>query len=156
MKVYVVTSGESSESDYRIRGVYADMEKAEHAKKLCGSANDIEEYRVNHIFKTPSSRFWHCVEMGRDGHTKTVKIEDGENEDGNENAVQYIPYCLWHYGTKSDLMVFHMWAKDEAHAVKIANEKRVALIANNEWIVDKTEWKKRHPEWIATDIIEHS
>ena len=29
--------------------------------------------------------------------------------------------------------IFSIWAKDEKHAIKIANERRVQLIANNEW-----------------------
>jgi len=28
---------------------------------------------------------------------------------------------------------FYIWAKDEMHAVKIANERRVQLIASNQW-----------------------
>jgi len=33
-------------------------------------------------------------------------------------------------------MVAHVWATDEVHAIKIANEHRAQLIANNEWLPD--------------------
>jgi hypothetical protein len=37
---------------------------------------------------------------------------------------------------------FYMWAKDELHAVKIANERRIRLIESNSWDVDWDKWKE--------------
>jgi hypothetical protein len=39
-------------------------------------------------------------------------------------------------------MDFYMWAKDELHAVKIANERRIRLIESNSWDVDWDKWKE--------------
>jgi hypothetical protein len=37
---------------------------------------------------------------------------------------------------------FDVWAKDESHAVKIANERRVQLIASGQWEADWEAWRR--------------
>jgi acyl-CoA reductase-like NAD-dependent aldehyde dehydrogenase len=46
---------------------------------------------------------------------------------------------------------FYMWAKDEEHAVKIANERRAALVAANVWTTNYDAWERLTNEWKELD-----
>lgn len=112
---YVVTRGEYS--DYRICGVYLTQEEAGEAATFFGG--DIEEWQVGNVPRPPKGMMAWRVIMGRDGTTHHAYGETHEDIGEDERF--------------SESWAFHMWARDKEHAVKIANERRVQLIANNQW-----------------------
>ena len=129
--LYLVTDG--TYSDYRVCGVYDTRQRASYAKRLFSSDNDIEEYALNDLPKHPRGTMKYSVIMDRDGNSK----EAGRVGASNGIEFDWKP-CGW-----DDLVEFEMWAKDEEHAVKIANERRIQLIASGEWTADLREWANR-------------
>lgn len=125
MKIYIVTKGEYS--DYRIRGVFTDREKADKFLDSITTKygdNTIEEWDAN-IPDSPKSYKYFFVKMSKSGDVKYV--------------------CTSYYFSSKEeisfrfseeLMFSYQFAKDEKHAVKIANERRTRLIAENKWGVD--------------------
>jgi hypothetical protein len=137
-KVYIVSEGEYS--DYHINGVYSTKEKAEFAHKLFGIGEDwdgkpveIEEWELDALPNHPPGMFWYEVRMNENGNVEKVHTADAT--DANEKWTdEWRPY-----GDKRSVL-FSQWAKDETHAIKIANEKRVQLIASGEWTTNHDEW----------------
>ena len=77
--------------------------------------------------------------MDRDGNSTCNRrsvgdydIEESECPDG----------FYWQPRHDKKHVIFLMWAKDEIHAVKIANEHRTQLIATNKWNTDWECWYK--------------
>ena len=133
MKIFIVTSGEYS--DYGINAVFSTKENAEKYIGTIYSSDriEIEEWGVDEdmalINKIRSGEIAvYMVSMFKNGNIEKIKKEE-------PLAVRWIKvalageYSLW---TENRL---GMWviAKNEKHAIKIVNEKRVQLIANNEW-----------------------
>lgn len=112
---YVVTTGEYS--SYSIRGVYSTREKADYAARLYGG--DVEEYEIDALPDHPEGMVNIYVFMEKDGKARTMH-QDPDTE--------IRPPSFY----KGELHV-STWAKDEAHAIKIANEIRGQKIALNEW-----------------------
>jgi len=121
--IFIVTSG--SYSDYRINAVFKNKEKAERYAKAFGG--DIEEYEPNPFDKQLSKGYYpYQVHMNREGSTEKYGVNCG---DGKSN-------CNWfanNYEHAEIYLVANMWAKNETHAIKIANERRTWCIANNTW-----------------------
>ena len=127
-KLYLVAAGEYS--DYHLCGIYSTLDKAEYAKKLY-DANEIEEYTLDEIPAHPKGMLLYSVAMKPDGNDSRVYQRDAsEAEDAYE----------WKSYGKSERFEFQMWARDEEHAIKIANERRAQLIANNLINIDWEEW----------------
>jgi hypothetical protein len=125
MKVYIITKGEYS--DYHICGVFSTMKVAKKASDLYGGDVEIEEHKLDVIPDHPVDHLWYSVFMTKEGDTKNVSLSDSTAS----RKVEWQP--AFELGVE-----FFMWAKDEKHAIKIANERRIQLIANNEWT---TNWK---------------
>lgn len=125
-KVYLVTDGYYS--DYRVRGVYSTMEKAEQAKLLYAADNDIEKYELDAVPDSPPGLVPFVVTITSSGDVRNAY---------RESADQFSP--RWHvtnwYGDPCGL--FYMWARDEQHAVKIANEWRAQIAALGLWDIYK-------------------
>jgi len=129
--VYVVATGEYS--DWRIASICSTSEKAELVHDAIGSENRIYEYVLDAYDDSIDQGLscWRIV-MRRDGDTmRSFKTEPtGEMPCWN----------VWEkYETQTDYpsrLVGVMWACDEQHAVKIANEKRAQMIALGEWAPD--------------------
>lgn len=131
-KVYLVTAGEYS--DYHLCSVHSTAEKANLAKKLFASENDIKEFEVDSIPDHPEGLFPYCVFMDKEGCVRWIglkSVEDFEPESGKPT-------------TDGKTVVFSMWAEDETHAIKIANEQRIGLILSGEWTSGWNEWLERH------------
>jgi len=130
MKVYVVTTGQYS--DYGITAICSTKEMGEYANLLYGDeANGVDEWEVDELPKHPEGKLPFTVQMKESGDSE-VKRE----------SIGYFKEKCEPYGD-DETFCFDVWAKDEQHAVKIANEKRVQLIANGEWTVSWETWKKR-------------
>ena len=133
MKIFIVTSG--AYSDYHIDAVFSTKENAERYNKIhaSGDFEDIEEFEVdedmaliNRIRDEKITIYLVC--MDRDGNVKEIRKESPrislveELLAGKHRRVLY-----------ADCMDLCVIAKDEKHAIKIVNEKRTQMIANNEW-----------------------
>lgn len=122
-KVFVVTEG--SYSDYKIMGVFDSKEKAELF--VSSFYGDIEEYEINPYDEQLSNGYKsYEVHMDRNGSTEEYGVGCG-NGKPNDN------YFADNYADNKIHMVANMWAKDEKHAIKIANERRAEYLANNSW-----------------------
>ena len=129
MKIYIVTSG--CYSDYHIDTVFTNKKTAEvFADKIDGEAEAWETSPSDLIDKITHNKIF-CVRMNKEGNTDLVMEEDFDVCD-IENAIEKKTEIFKAVNGYS--MITYMFAKDEKHAVKIANERRVQLIANNEWI----------------------
>ena len=154
VSVYIVTAG--SYSQYHICAVYDTKEAAEyHVEHLLGRERDdamVEEYELNPHRQIVADRLKpFVVEMGRDGTTYAVCAKSVDSVVGAQDC-----FCLSRtiYGSlvkelgalwpsrEEGLVIakqlpmvgmFHVLATDEQHAVKIANERRARLIAENGW-----------------------
>lgn len=124
-KVYMVTDGWYS--DYRVLGIYSTKAKAEKAKVLFNADNDIDSIDLDVVPKTPRGMLKWVVEMDRNGNVKDVSRENCDYP--MDRASVWKPF-------DSDVTYLRaaLWAKDEEHAVKIANEWRTRIVANNLWI----------------------
>lgn len=135
-KVFVVTTG--SYSSYKIRAVFSKEKLAKNFLKYLKSvmdyeANDlIEEYILDE--DTPKSwkkgYFSYEVTMSKNGDVLEV-IKFSDEEDCIKGHIYF--YKVGH----NDLARFSLFARDEKQAIKIVNEKRAQLIANNSWGINK-------------------
>lgn len=128
--IYLVTTGDYS--DYHVLGAYSTKTKAERAQDLY-QAYDIEEYELDDMPDAPPGLVYWRVEMDRDGNTQHIMRQSAPGEP---------PVMDWRPGFgkigAQPYVAFSVWAKDEAHAIKIANERRTRLIADGEWTTDHT------------------
>lgn len=131
-KIYIITCGQYS--DYHIVGIYDDKELAEERLPLYDAKYryaDIKEYELNPQVDHPKGLLPYSVKMDIEGNAKAER-----------ESIACFSGREWEpYGDNKSVS-FEMWAKDEAHAIKIANERRVQLIANNQWMTDFNEWRK--------------
>jgi hypothetical protein len=133
MNVYIVTDG--SYSDYHILGVYSTKEKAEDARYLYASENPIEDIELDLIpIVPPGMKRWR-VEIFKDGLVDEIKRISCNDDDAEAMFHRY-----WEYSTSKRMdrvnevyLRVNTWARDEDHAIKIANEKRMILLAAGKW-----------------------
>lgn len=150
MKIFMVTTG--SYSDYSVIGVCSTKEKAEELKKLTAADNNIDEIILDEFPDHPTGHYWYQVTMDGRGNTTQVITEDASSIKNETNYEEWWPYgggcncpaC----GKQPNVlsldasMNFNMWAKNEEHAIKIANERRIRLIDTNSWGFDWQDWKE--------------
>jgi hypothetical protein len=116
--VYLVTKGEYS--DYRVIGAFSSNDLAEKASEYFASENDIEEFELDSSVPNTNGYLLFSVCMAKDGEAMWIDREDCSTSH------------IWDWRPWAARGVsFTMWATDEKHAVKIANERRVQLIAAN-------------------------
>ena len=131
-KVYVVTDGEYS--DFHIEAIFSTREKAEaflnSRKKNVYDDWALHEYPLDYpdfiANKIANGYKLFKVVMDRGGNT--ISIGEG-NITSLENEFQ----DGFGWGSKIGEFSTTVFAHDEQHAVKIANERRVQLIASGEW-----------------------
>lgn len=132
MKVYVLTSG--SYSDYHIVATTTDEKVASEIKKKFGA--NIEEFEnlyCTDIHSIQGMRRYR-VTMLQNGNTfgRTTLEEDfGYYVPEFEIRPEYNVYQ--HVDHKEPRMSVCCWARNTDHAVKIANEIRTQLIAQNKF-----------------------
>lgn len=122
--IYVVNSG--SYSDYRVDGLFETKELAEEYMKSYPKSyddyNSIKEYELNpESVKIQEGLFKYTGWMKKNGDSKYI----ARDPDSDEGFI---------ISRGKDNFRFCVYAQNENHAVKIANEKRVQMIANNELI----------------------
>lgn len=138
MLIYVVQTGEYS--DRHIVGLFTDITNAKRVSELSGG--DVTEYWTDLAFKDshPEMSFYtvQMDELGNGQSKRGIRKRDPYVDMRNvfeDDELKSIidPQSLDCYDKYHHTYLFHMWARDRKHAVKIANERRVALIANNLW-----------------------
>lgn len=130
MKIYILTDG--SYSDYHIVGATTDEKVAlELKEKLGAGIEEFENISCTDIHSIQGMRRYR-VTMMRNGNTFGRTTID-------ENFTYYVPefqskpeYNVYqHVDHKEPRMGVSCWARNVDHAVKIANEIRIGLIAQN-------------------------
>lgn len=124
--IYVVTEGQYS--DYHICGVFDDRGLAE---KFCATFTggydtpEIEEWPINPLKKELKAGYIpYFLRMDKEGNTTEIRASESSHGFGGDEAPGFdigknmYTYCL---------------AKDSAHAMKIANEQRLQILAENRW-----------------------
>ena len=125
--IYIVTSGDYS--DYHICAVFETEELAKRYIESFKQYNDmgIETFTLNDT-APDNGLSAYFVRMLRDGDVEMVNQESSDyGFNGMAGSTQVLKTVN---GTK---LFVHCFAKDEAHAVKIAGEKRREIIANGQW-----------------------
>jgi hypothetical protein len=122
MKLYLVSNGEYS--DYHFCGIYTTKELAKEAIKYYGSIRDIEEIETDVFPEHPKGYYRFDIEMTENGDVIISKYADCSNIDVDQSIYFYV---------LADNLRLKCWAKDEKHAIKITNEIRAQLIANNNY-----------------------
>ncbi len=125
--VFLVTRGEYS--DYRVCGVFTDKKLAQ--KYIDSFVKIYKEFRIEnytlnpyqHELKNDYKPFF--LRMTKEGNCTEIRIKDSSYGFEEENI-------YFGFDIDKDLCI-SIFAKDEKHAIKIANEKRVQLIASNRW-----------------------
>lgn len=115
MKVYVVITGFYDE----LQAVFDNEELAEKIAS-CISGATVTEWQLNDISNAYVPYYY--IEMEKDGELLCASRQD-------HKAVS----CESILSVNDDALIGYVLAKDEEQAIKIANEKRLQLIANNEW-----------------------
>jgi hypothetical protein len=137
-KVYVFEEGDYS--DRKIKGVFSTIEKAEEFRDRWGDPKEggdcISEWLVDEGSEVPVGMKLFYVCMYKDGSIYSVYE--------NFNPLEYrVPLNIrWFPSTRKDFDDSRMFvvvaAKNEQHAIKIINEIRAQIVAENLWMVAKT------------------
>ena len=142
--MWVVEQG--SYSDYRVVGVFSAQEFAKEIADAINGPEGEEKYEAATVAEwvlDPAVRELRAgcrqflVQMLSDG---TVDRLAPQELSGYEIAGKA---DIWRRSTAPayigrgipDVLLATVWAKDEAHAVKIANEHRTRMIASGEWVI---------------------
>jgi hypothetical protein len=132
--VYVVTEG--SYSDYHICAVFLDKEKADAMARVLGNEAEVEEYEADSTDMRDVGEIY-LVQMDLSGDNAKVKVAGSyyrgllAYDKEWSSCIHRAPWCspeLWTV----------VAAKDEGHAIKVANERRTAyLLAHPEVSIDQ-------------------
>lgn len=125
-KIFLVTDGDYS--DFYIRGAFSTMELAVEAQRIWGANSQIDEFEIDQVPKrsrmVPAGMYVFSIGMANDGAVKYHSFQDAtESFEPDTNP------SVW-CGT----LQMRVMARDLEHAVKIVNEKRTQMIAENRWI----------------------
>lgn len=135
-KVYVVTSGEYS--DYHIDGMFSTEELAQKFidsfKRHEYTEMDIEEWELD-VHKDALSQGYlpFRVSMRQNGDVMSCEHEDSSYGFHSETPRDSFHSTVWNDQGAPKYMVSHVYAKDQQHAIKIANERRGQYLALNRW-----------------------
>lgn len=160
-KIYIVTSGDYS--DYSIDGVFDSKERAQ-AFAAPFSDREIEEHELNPPLPTyikPGQKFYD-VTMFSDGELPISnvpmpynwyarEITDSFLYNKNPFAMRFACFVYPHFNNQTQeatgkhrmgefTLEGVIRANDSAHAIKIMNERRTQLVANNDWPEKIIEW----------------
>jgi len=122
MTVFIVTAG--SYSDFHVVCCCSDEDKA---KELAAILDDggYESYELDDFPANVQGMQRYHVKMRKNGDTHEIFSSKPSSLSLNELDMSECVY--------DDLLHVTCWAKDEKHAVKIANEIRTCRIAENNW-----------------------
>ena len=127
-KIFILSEG--SYSDFHIVGAAEDKETAEllSEKWDCG----YEEYKLNtrEDAKYIQNKTLYNVTVWENGNSEVEKYCSQEGD-----ARQEPVFCFWDgmYVGIEPIVIINCWADSPEHAVKIANEKRIQMMADGTW-----------------------
>jgi len=121
--VYVVTSG--CYSDYGIAAIFSTEERAniyltESEIEDGYGGGSVEEYQLNEPFEFIVQ---YKISMEKDGDVSWIKRYKVSNPDNMAGYTNILHNGMWAY----------VEVDDEQHAIKIANERRTRIIAEDNW-----------------------
>jgi hypothetical protein len=125
--IYMLSAGDYS--DYHVIGLFSSVEKAEEVQKLTGG--DIEEWPQDpwgEQLNQGLSPFQ--VFMTKEGVAEYVDLREPFDTPNDFITKAYTRNSGQRVSAK---LISSVWAEDEAHAVKIVNEKRLQLLALDRW-----------------------
>ena len=108
MKIYIITSG--SYSDYGIRRVFTDLEKAEKYASLCDTDGGYNEARIEE-YETEESDFQAITYVDIDykvndnGEEYTFKINKTNTLDDKESDINDTYYYGWDYNNEKVILI---------------------------------------------------
>lgn len=129
--VYAVTSGDYS--DYGIVAIFSTEEQANYYLEESGldkkdySSGRVEEYELDVLFHFDSR---YCIHMHQDGtvvHSYKYGVFDDENWDKAGSAF----ICSFYRDGMR--LITEIATDDEQYAIKVTNERRTRIIAENNW-----------------------
>lgn len=128
-KIYVVTSGQYS--DYGIDAIFDTKEIAEkYIASFCKvgwEEMEIEEWDLNpHEANIKVGGKAYTVTMDKQGNA--LEVEWADSSFGFRNVEYGVMFTR-----DKEIMNCFCFAKDDRHAVKIANERRVQYLATDSW-----------------------
>lgn len=128
MKIYVVTTGGYSE--YSIDSLFSTKKLAQDYIDLHEGSytdfNDIEEYELDsELPRMQTGLFKYDITMTKTGNVDKIAVRPVLSKTKNSFNIWAILGVVKLYCT--------IITKSKEHAIKIANDTRVQLIANNQW-----------------------
>jgi len=130
MKVYIVTTG--SYSDYQVESVWSTAKKAKARVKVLAHGTNAgyfsdEVDQADEIIPTV------LVNMDKEGNvTGTISGYDNPKNAGFIGFTQYS--SKWNLHRKEwPVLLWKVATEDKERAIKVVNEKRAQIIANNLW-----------------------
>lgn len=122
-KIYLITTGEYS--DYRVSAVCSTYAKAKEA--AAAYDGEVETWQLDYWPTCPPGMRAYLLYMRRDGTTEKVEAQT------DMYWLQAATEARVNFNRDRSVMIMTVFAKSPEHAVKIVNEKRTQLIANDEW-----------------------
>jgi hypothetical protein len=136
MIAYIVTTGDYS--DYGIESVWKTKKLAQTRLGELGGNGQVEEYVINVSVKKLGSWF---VRMRKNGdvvliNSHGVKPKHLIQANMKKVIVREVKDIVMQHPEEEVVMDLICSAKDEKHAVKIANEVRIMKIVLDKWAID--------------------
>ncbi len=125
--IYLVSDG--SYSDYSVLGLYSTMEKAEYARTLYAAENGIEKIELDDLPPHPPGELAWSVMISDNGDV--YRVSQIAPYDDTYVGIKSYRHDAWQ--DRKSGRSFYLWARDEAHAIKIATEKRREMLAMGTW-----------------------
>lgn len=147
--IYLVSRG--SYSDYSVCGAFSTRERAQAYMNLCPRPeydgwNDIEEMEIDRgISEVESGLSIYQIRITKSGDVRSIEksglpenvgpirywsayeIRWERNAPGEKYRHEMI---RTDFDTPQHFTTVFVWARDEAHAIKLANERRIAALAD--------------------------
>lgn len=137
--IYAVEQGDYS--DYHIVGVYSTRPIAEKVIAMINGGTNVDDKASLAEWELDANTErlgddWHPfhVLMRRDGSTeKGHPVEKDSYAFTSTELRLYRNHSTYDNKEPRDLLIGYVWGHDFAHAVKIANDRRTQLIAEDKW-----------------------
>lgn len=151
--IFIVTDGDYS--DYHICAVFTEKSDADYYSEYLRPGSNVEEHDLNpHCGVISENLKGFSVEMTKEGDTIRIELCGVETAAAGGNYISiskseyrkaFREFGMGREKTREKKWLdtlpltgtFHMLARDEKHAVKIANERRTRWLAENLWKDDR-------------------
>ncbi len=138
-KIYAIEQGEYS--DYRVVGVYSTKEGAD---AVCAALNNPDPYSDAAVVEWKMDKAVDVIKKGykpfhiwmmKDGTVERADVTslDSSNIDEDSYVWRRSQVKYGAQASKPDILNATVIARDQKHAIKIVNERRIQLLALNQW-----------------------